>query len=154
MIFRKIFRKLDTLSYLILENLSEIIISNKIKEFFSSLDEERKFYPANKKILIGAKRVVTAKDGDKIVGIAGINRYNGLFIIVKKEFQRSGIGTKLMEKLLKNFNEPIILAVHAENKPAIRLYRKFGFKETERTIHMALHYAEESKQGSSTNLET
>lgn len=151
MMFRKIFRKLETLSYLILENLSPIIISKEIKEFFSSLNEERKFYPATKRILIGAKRVVTAKDDDKIVGIAGINRYNGLFIVVKKEYQGSGIGTKLMEKLLKNFNDPIVLVVHTENKAAIRLYRKFGFKEIERTIHMALHNSEESKQGNSTN---
>ena len=43
----------------------------------------------------------------------------------------NGIGSKLLEKLIKKAEEAsslITLEVNEENKPAIHLYEKYGFK--------------------------
>ncbi len=77
-----------------------------------------------------------AKDGDKIVGFAACDAdWNGggaiHEIVVRKEYQGRGIGTKLMQKCLsylsRNVNK-IELYVGSENKRAIKFYKKFGFR--------------------------
>jgi len=57
-----------------------------------------------------------------------------LKIGVKKEYQRKGIATQLMQKLIefakeKNISK-IFLEVKASNLPAYNFYKKLGFKET------------------------
>jgi ribosomal protein S18 acetylase RimI-like enzyme len=56
-------------------------------------------------------------------------------IILKEEYQGKGIGTKIFEKLEKQYQnekELIELGVHISNEGAIRLYEKLGY-ETEIT---------------------
>ena len=53
-------------------------------------------------------------------------------IVVKKSNRQTGIGSKLLEKLIQtaksqNFNS-ITLEVNEHNQPAINLYLKYGFK--------------------------
>ncbi len=54
-------------------------------------------------------------------------------ISVKKEFQNLGIGSKLMDFIIKNLKienfKSIILEARVSNLAAISLYKKFGFKE-------------------------
>ena len=54
-------------------------------------------------------------------------------IIVKKEYRKKGIGQILLEKLISLSKETklntIILEVNVNNKIAINLYKKNGFKE-------------------------
>jgi len=52
---------------------------------------------------------------------------------VKKEYQRKGVGTKLMQKLMEFAKEKkiskIFLEVKASNLSAYNFYKKLGFKE-------------------------
>jgi len=77
----------------------------------------------------------------KVSGLANINKkrfaesHIGNFgIALRKEIRGKGIGKKLMEltikEAVKNMKTEIVeLEVFAENKPAINLYKKSGFKK-------------------------
>ncbi len=80
---------------------------------------------------------IVAKYEGKIVGFGGI--WKAVYdvhvtnIVVKKDLRHLGIGTKILEKLISiskelKFNS-ITLEVNENNKNAIKLYEKFGFKK-------------------------
>lgn len=73
---------------------------------------------------------------NNILGFAGIwkavDDVHITDIVVKKSNRQTGIGSKLLEKLIQtaksqNFNS-ITLEVNEHNQPAINLYLKYGFK--------------------------
>lgn len=77
-----------------------------------------------------------AKLENNILGFAGIwkavDDVHITDIVVKKSNRQTGIGSKLLEKLIQtaksqNFNS-ITLEVNEHNLPAINLYFKYGFK--------------------------
>ena len=77
-----------------------------------------------------------AKLENNILGFAGIwkavDDVHITDIVVKKSNRQTGIGSKLLEKLIQtaksqNFNS-ITLEVNEHNQPAINLYLKYGFK--------------------------
>lgn len=77
-----------------------------------------------------------AKLENNILGFAGIwkavDDVHITDIVVKKSNRQTGIGSKLLEKLIQtaknqNFNA-ITLEVNEHNLPAINLYLKYGFK--------------------------
>ena len=77
-----------------------------------------------------------AKLENNILGFAGIwkavDDVHITDIVVKKSNRQTGIGSKLLEKLIQtaksqNFNS-ITLEVNEHNLPAIDLYLKYGFK--------------------------
>lgn len=77
-----------------------------------------------------------AKLENNILGFAGIwkavDDVHITDIFVKKSNRQTGIGSKLLEKLIQtaksqNFNS-ITLEVNEHNQPAINLYLKYGFK--------------------------
>lgn len=77
-----------------------------------------------------------AKLENNILGFAGIwkavDDAHITDIVVKKSNRQTGIGSKLLEKLIQtaksqNFNS-ITLEVNEHNQPAINLYLKYGFK--------------------------
>ena len=77
-----------------------------------------------------------AKLENNILGFAGIwkavDDVHITDIVVKKSNRQTGIGRKLLEKLIQtaksqNFNS-ITLEVNEHNQPAINLYLKYGFK--------------------------
>lgn len=56
-------------------------------------------------------------------------------LVVHSAFFRKGVGGQLVKFVLEMGQDKIITVETAlENKPAIRLYEKFGFKETKRWI--------------------
>ena len=77
-----------------------------------------------------------AKLENNILGFAGIwkavDDVHITDIVVKKSNRQTGIGSKLLEKLIqtaKNQNfKAITLEVNEHNLPAINLYLKYGFK--------------------------
>jgi len=82
--------------------------------------------------------MLIAKDEDKIIGTAGLNRlprrmqHRGDFsVTVSKAYWNKGIGSKLIKEILKfakeNNFEVIDLQVRSDNTAAIHLYEKFGF---------------------------
>ena len=75
---------------------------------------------------------------DKMVGFVGIDiraSHNQAWIAticVEPEYQRRGIGSALLTESELQIRQPVIkLSVRASNKPAINLYRRFGFQEAE-----------------------
>ena len=77
-----------------------------------------------------------AKLENNILGFAGIwkavDDVHITDIVVKKSNRQTGIGSKLLKKLIQtaksqNFNS-ITLEVNEHNQPAINLYLKYGFK--------------------------
>ena len=57
--------------------------------------------------------------------------YPELVIGIQQAFDGQGIGTLLMSRLIESIKQKtggVRLGVHPENKPAIALYEKFGFK--------------------------
>ncbi|MBI4043377.1 MAG: GNAT family N-acetyltransferase [Candidatus Diapherotrites archaeon] len=57
-------------------------------------------------------------------------RING--IVVKKEFRRKGLGTRLLQEMLEKLKamemRHVVLVVETSNEPAKNLYQKLGFK--------------------------
>lgn len=83
-----------------------------------------------------------AEDNCKVIGVSILNRHSNprkkhvasITIMVDSNYHSKGIGTLLMKELI-NLSDNIIklkrleLQVFADNKKAIKLYKKFGFVE-------------------------
>lgn len=107
-----------------------------ILEFLEGLDEEKKYFHFNNDKIINAELIVTRKENNKIIGLTGIYRMYGMptfFIVVNKNYHGKGIGKGLMTELKEEINSfkynYVILTVHIENKNAIHLYEKNGYKK-------------------------
>lgn len=82
-------------------------------------------------------KYIIAKYKEEIVGFAGItlilDEANIMNIVTKKEKRNQGIGTILLENLIKLSKElnakSITLEVNINNNDAINLYKKFEFAE-------------------------
>ena len=82
-------------------------------------------------------KYIVAKYKEEIVGFAGItlilDEANIMNIVTKKEKRNQGIGTILLENLIKLSKElnakSITLEVNINNNDAINLYKKFEFAE-------------------------
>lgn len=78
---------------------------------------------------------LVAKDGDEVIGCAGLRNMCGdadiTNVFVRKEYRRRGIAEEMLKKLMtdsagigaRNFT----LEVRSSNTPAISLYEKLGF---------------------------
>ncbi|MEW6546419.1 MAG: GNAT family N-acetyltransferase [Bacillota bacterium] len=85
-----------------------------------------------------------------VVGMISLRRMTGrqqhvagLGMFVHPAFHGRGIGTRLMEAALDAADREwqvlrIQLAVYPDNEPALRLYRRFGFREEGRLARMAI----------------
>lgn len=83
----------------------------------------------------GKSKYFVAKQDNEIVGFAGIlpiiDEIDIMNIVVKKDKRNLGIGSLLLEKII-DFSRDytyITLEVNAKNIPAIKLYKKYGFKQ-------------------------
>ena len=82
-------------------------------------------------------KYIVAKINDEIIGFAGIwqviNEAHITNIVTKKNYRNQGIGTLLLEELIKickNLKEieSLTLEVNEDNIIAQNLYKKFGFE--------------------------
>lgn len=77
----------------------------------------------------------------KVVGVVGLNVYNlprlrhsaSIGIMVHRDYQNMGIGTKLLKKVIDLADKELMLVrvelnVYVDNERAIKLYESFGFK--------------------------
>ena len=103
-----------------------------------SVEDEEKFILSLESSPDGI--LLVAKDGDRIVGDASLNRFprrmshrGELGVSVVKEYWNQGIGGRLIAKIIEfareNSFEIIDLEVRSDNKGAIHLYEKMGFKK-------------------------
>ena len=136
--------------------------TKKFQDFINYLVGERAQIKANKKFslreekewLSGQLRKIKqrkevfllAEDNNRVVGTTGINLGEGrqshvgdFGITIRKSYRGIGLGTYLTDKILKLAKKElkpkpkiIRLSVFPTNKPAISLYKKFGFKKVAR----------------------
>ena len=82
-------------------------------------------------------KYIVAKENDSILGFAGIwiavDVAHITNIVVKKDLRKKGIGSLLLQELIKMCEElkmqEITLEVNEHNSNAIGLYKKFGFEQ-------------------------
>uniref|UniRef100_A0A7V5XF86 [Ribosomal protein bS18]-alanine N-acetyltransferase n=1 Tax=Thermodesulfobacterium geofontis TaxID=1295609 RepID=A0A7V5XF86_9BACT len=112
------------------------IISELEKNLF--FEENWSYFQILKEFKNELSKIWVFKKRDKIIGYLIFREIKPeieiLKIGVKKEYQRKGIATQLMQKLIefakeKNISK-IFLEVKASNLPAYNFYKKLGFKET------------------------
>ena len=85
----------------------------------------------------GKSKYFAAKQENEIVGFAGIlliiDQVNIMNIVVKKDKRNFGIGSSLLEEIIRYSKihnaTSITLEVNEKNIPAIKLYKKYGFKQ-------------------------
>ena len=121
--------KIEKMNLNHLNELQEILISD-FDDFwsFSTLKEEVE--NENSSYIIG-------KINNEIIGFAGLKKIfdqaDIMNIVIKKTYRNQGIGTLLLENLIflaKDLNIlNLFLEVNEQNKPAIHLYEKLGFKK-------------------------
>ena len=121
--------KIEKMNLNHLNELQEILISD-FDDFwsFSTLKEEVE--NENSSYIIG-------KINNEIIGFAGLKKIfdqaDIMNIVIKKTYRNQGIGTLLLENLIllaKDLNiSTLCLEVNEQNKPAIHLYEKLGFKK-------------------------
>ena len=74
---------------------------------------------------------LVAEENKKIIGFIILEKNAGNFwisnVMVKKEFQKNGVGKQLFNFAVKN-KKPLYLWVNTKN-PAIKFWKKLGFKE-------------------------
>lgn len=95
-------------------------------------------------IIAKGGKIFCAKVNSDIVGIAALINRGTHFelskMAVDKDFQGKGIGSELMKHILQwsidnNINY-LQLYSHSRLKPALNLYKKFGFKDSQATNHL------------------
>ena len=82
-------------------------------------------------------KYIVAKQNNEIVGFAGIwiaiDIAHITNIVVKKDLRKQGIGTIILQELIKLCKElkmnEVTLEVNENNSKAINLYKKFGFEQ-------------------------
>ena len=85
----------------------------------------------------GKSKYFVAKQENEIVGFAGIlliiDQVNIMNIVVKKDKRNFGIGSLLLEEIIRYSKihnaTSITLEVNEKNIPAIKLYKKYGIKQ-------------------------
>lgn len=85
----------------------------------------------------GKSKYFVVKQENEIVGFAGIlliiDQVNIMNIVVKKDKRNFGIGSSLLEEIIRYSKihnaTSITLEVNEKNIPAIKLYKKYGFKQ-------------------------
>ena len=77
---------------------------------------------------------------ERIIGLATLTQESGVkfshkaslsSVFIEPEFQKKGVASNLLSAVIehsKKHVEQILLTVAEDNKPAIHLYRKFGFE--------------------------
>jgi L-amino acid N-acyltransferase YncA len=120
-------------------------IDNSYANFEETEVSYKDFYNNYKNIDNNKLPYIVALDEKKVIGIAYLNKfrdksgYRFVFentIYVNKKYIKLGVGSKLLEKLLKiskkNKNIKKIVAVIGgiDSKGSLRIHQKFGFKKS------------------------
>lgn len=89
---------------------------------------------------LSSSTVFGAYHENRIIGLATLTQENGVkfshkaslsSVFIEPEFQQKGVASNLLSAVIehsKKYVEQILLTVADDNKPAIHLYKKFGFE--------------------------
>ncbi|MBN1846063.1 MAG: GNAT family N-acetyltransferase [Sedimentisphaerales bacterium] len=103
-----------------------------LAELFSSVGWESARFPDRlQKAMAGSHRVLTAWDGDKLIGLVNALADGAMtayfhYLLVKPEYQKRGIGRELITRMLAAYREyyRIVLISYRQ---AAGFYEKCGF---------------------------
>lgn len=118
-----------------------------------SLEEEKEFLEKQLKGIGDKTKIqLLAFNNTNLVGISGIEmkdraqkHVGNLGISVAKDFRTRGVGSKLMEIVIKEAKKNLldlklfVLTVFANNTVAYEMYKKFGFREFGRLPKGVIH---------------
>lgn len=134
-----------TLNQMKASNLNDVlnVSSLSLKESWSRESLEKELSNPLAKYMV-------AEVNNKVVGFAGLwticNEGHITNIAVHPHYRGQGIGSKLVESLIKNssswYINALTLEVRASNKIAQNLYKKYGFKEE----GMRKHYYQDNNE--------
>lgn len=108
--------------------------ADDVKELFLSVDWLSANYPERvKKALDNCKTIVTAWDGDKLVGLINVIDDGELtayvhYLCVSPQYQGLGIGRELLKQIKEKYREYLYIIVIAEKEKLIAYYKKNGFE--------------------------
>lgn len=90
-----------------------------------------------------AGTVISAWDGDKLIGLAEALDDGELisyihYLLVRPEYQKQGIGKKLLELMKKQYSEYLYLIVISEEKKNVEFYERCGFKSKESAMPLMI----------------
>lgn len=96
------------------------------------------------KAMLNSTHVVTAWDGNKLVGIIrsmddSVWSANIDCLVVHREYQNRGIGTKLIDELLSQIKHILYISVSPNEAKNIGFYLKFGFKTIDGSVLLQLY---------------
>lgn len=132
-------KKFQVLVNSLIEEEAQILMNKKI-----TLKEEQKWLEEQIDKVNSQKMVfLFAEYNNRIIGTTRISLHIGrqshvveFGIAIRKDYREIGLGSYLMKEIIKLAKKElkprpkiIRLRVFPTNKPAIRLYRKFGFKK-------------------------
>ena len=120
---------------------SKDIDQDSLQELFLSVEWDSGNYPAQLRDAIRTShRVVTAWDGDKLVGLINAIADDAMnafipYTVVKPEYQGQGIGKRLVEIILKEYKDHARRVLIAYDD-VVDFYMKCGFEVGEGRLPM------------------
>lgn len=87
--------------------------------------------------------VMTAWDAGRLVGLISALDDGELtayihYLLVHPDYQRRGIGTELLNRIKKTYENFLYIIIIAENKSLVPIYKRAGFGAQEEAIKMAV----------------
>ncbi len=118
----------------------------QLEELFLSVEWESGRYPEGLyKALTTCETVITAWDGDKLVGLVNAIDDGGMtayvhYLLVHPDYQCRRIGSTLTEMIKEKYKDYFYFFLVAEHKPLVNFYEKLGFiAMSDRTIMSISH---------------
>lgn len=108
--------------------------ADDVKQLFLSVDWMSGRYPERlKKALDNCETVITAWDGNKLVGLINAIDDSELtvyihYLCVNPEYQGFGIGGELLKRMKEKYKDYLYIILIAENEGLIKYYTKNGFE--------------------------
>lgn len=124
--------------------IKEIDIA-QLRELFLSVNWDSGNYPDKlQQAIKNSHRVFTAWDNDKLIGLVnsladGVMTVYFHYLLVRPDYQRRGIGTRLLRLMLEEYKEyaRIVLIAYEE---ALEFYENCGFEVGHGTVPMFVTY--------------
>ncbi|MBD5157926.1 MAG: GNAT family N-acetyltransferase [Butyrivibrio sp.] len=108
--------------------------AGEVEELFLSVDWLSGNYPERvKKALDNCETVITAWDGDRLVGLINAIDDGELtsyvhYLCVAPEYQGKGIGGELLNRIKEKYRDYLYIILIAENDGLIDYYKQNGFE--------------------------
>ena len=117
----------------------------QLQDLFLSAHFDSGNYPDKLQLALkGSHHVITAWDGEKLVGLMnsladGVMNVFFLYLIVHPDYQKKGVGQKLVEVMLSKYKGYVRKMVMVYDD-ALEFFQKCGFEVWENSVPMLVTY--------------